>query len=666
MLKTLRRWWQYRTGQTATPFDGEAPYYVFSLLFHVILVAALASVVYYTPGRPLMVLEREPETQVVEEIELTELAISDLPQEEIGDLGESIDEGLKNEAQTIAVQPLSPLMDQQLIDDFGSTFAPDADSMLAAEEANPSIVVTGTSGMGVSGATGAVDQITDEILRACDQGPVLAIWLFDQSASLQPQRQEIQQRFDRVYRELDTILAFTEESKPLKSAPLLTQVYQYGSGLKSLLEKPSRDVDAILSTFGQIQDDDAGIERSFAAIAQALTDHKNYLRDSTFSDKRKIMLLVVTDEVGDDRDLMDQTIDMCRRAAAPVYVIGVPAPFGSQQVRFKWVDPDPDYNQDPQWATLDQGPETLLPERIQLGFFGMPDDDLETMDSGFGPFALSRLAVETGGIYFTVHPNRQISGRRVTAWETSPYASHINYFFDPVVMQRYRPEYVNLDRYQKGLKQNPCREALVRASLQSSVGALVTPGLRFPKLDEAEFVNSLSQAQRAAALLEPQIEQLYAILVVGETSRERELVPRWRAGYDLAMGRVLAAKVRTEAYNAMLAAAKTRLKFADPKNNTWELKGANTIEVGSRLENLADKATMYLTRVVQEHPHTPWAKLAERELSIPLGWEWRESFTEPPRPPAMEDNNNNNNIPNPNDDQAMMLERKPRRSPPRL
>ena len=134
----------------------------------------------------------------------------------------------------------------------------------------------------------------------------------------------------------------------------------------------------------------------------------------------------------------------------------------------------------------------------------------------------------------------------------------------------------------------------------------------------------------------------------------------------MAMGRVLAAKVRTEAYNAMLAAAKTRLKFEDPKNNTWQLKAADSIEVGSRLANMAEKATMYLQRVVAEHPRTPWSMLAERELSTPLGWTWEESYTEPPRPPDMTANNNNNNIPNPNDDQAMMLQRKPRRAPPRL
>lgn len=666
MLKPLRRWWQYHTGQATTPFDGEAPYYLFSMAFHIVLLLALGSIFFSTPGRPMMTLERDPDVAVIEEIELTELSISDLPQEEIGDLGEAMDEGLRSEAETIAFQPLAPVVDHQWLDDFGSTFAPDMDLMLAAEDANPNIVARGTSGVGVTGATGAIDQITDEILRSCDQGPVLAIWLFDQSASLQPQRQEIKRRFDRVYRELDEILGFADPEAPLDSAPLLTQVYQYASGLGKLLEKPSRDIDEILSTFDRIQDDNAGLERTFAAIAQAVNDHRNYLRDSSLSDKRRIMLLVVTDEIGDDRDLMDQTIDICRRAVAPVYVIGVPAPFGRDKVRFKWVDPDPEFDQSPQWATLDQGPETLLPERLKLGFFGMPDDDLDIMDSGFGPFSLSRLAVETGGIYFTVHPDRETTNRRVDAWNISPYAAHLSYFFDPLVMQRYRPDYGNLDRYQKVLKQNACREALVRASMQSNVGALVTPGLRFPKLDEAAFVNAVSQAQRSAALLEPQIEQLYAILAQGETAREREVVPRWRAGYDLAMGRVLAAKVRTEAYNAMLAAAKTRLKFEDPKNNTWQLKAADSIEVGSRLANMAEKATMYLQRVVAEHPRTPWSMLAERELSTPLGWTWEESYTEPPRPPEMNANNNNNNIPNPNDDQAMMLQRKPRRAPPRL
>jgi hypothetical protein len=33
---------------------------------------------------------------------------------------------------------------------------------------------------------------------------------------------------------------------------------------------------------------------------------------------------------------------------------------------------------------------------------------------------------------------------------------------------------------------------------------------------------------------------------------------------------------------------------------------------------------MYLNRVIKEHPGTPWAYLAHRELTTPLGWKWTE------------------------------------------
>jgi len=70
----------------------------------------------------------------------------------------------------------------------------------------------------------------------------------------------------------------------------------------------------------------------------------------------------------------------------------------------------------------------------------------------------------------------------------------------------------------------------------------------------------LSEAQQAAALLEPRINALYQILQHGEADRDKETVMRWQAGYDLAMGRTLAIKVRTETYNAMLAAANEALQ----------------------------------------------------------------------------------------------------------
>jgi hypothetical protein len=31
-----------------------------------------------------------------------------------------------------------------------------------------------------------------------------------------------------------------------------------------------------------------------------------------------------------------------------------------------------------------------------------------------------------------------------------------------------------------------------------------------------------------------------------------------------------------------------------------------------------------LQRVIDEHPNTPWAMMADRELQTPIGWKWTE------------------------------------------
>ena len=61
------------------------------------------------------------------------------------------------------------------------------------------------------------------------------------------------------------------------------------------------------------------------------------------------------------------------------------------------VDPDPRYNQEPQRPTLNQGPESFWPERLKIGYTGRRHHE-EPLDSGFGPFSLTRLAVSTGGL----------------------------------------------------------------------------------------------------------------------------------------------------------------------------------------------------------------------------------------------------------------------------
>jgi hypothetical protein len=206
--------------------------------------------------------------------------------------------------------------------------------------------------------------------------------------------------------------------------------------------------------------------------------------------------------------------------------------------------------------------------------------------------------------------------------------------------------------------------ALVEAARRSAITPMENPRYRFVKSSEAEFANALSEAQKDAALLEPKIDNLYQVLAVGEADRAKETNVRWQAGYDLAIGRVLAVKVRTEAYNAMLAQAKTGLKFKNEKNNTWVLEPADAISVGSQLEKLAQKSKMYLQRVVDEHPGTPWALLAKRELENPVGWQWKEEFTDV-SPPRMGDGNGNP-APPANDALRMIPKGPPKRGVPKL
>jgi hypothetical protein len=113
-----------------------------------------------------------------------------------------------------------------------------------------------------------------------------------------------------------------------------------------------------------------------------------------------------------------------------------------------------------------------------------------------------------------------------------------------------------------------------------------------------------------------------------DSDRDRVTTPRWQAGFDLAIGRALAVKVRTEGYNAMLAEAKQGLRFQNLQSDTWVLLPSESVTASSALSKDSSSAHNYLQRVLDEHQGTRWALLAERELSEPLVCQWYEEFTD--------------------------------------
>jgi hypothetical protein len=100
------------------------------------------------------------------------------------------------------------------------------------------------------------------------------------------------------------------------------------------------------------------------------------------------------------------------------------------------------------------------------------------------------------------------------------------------------------------------------------------------------------------------------------------------------MGRALAMKVRALGYNQMLADMKVHPKpFQKKDSNEWQIAPSKTINAGQATKKIERQAMTYLKRVMDEHPDTPWALLAEREITIPMGWEWKE-FNNPRLMPA--------------------------------
>jgi hypothetical protein len=662
-LSRLRQWRPLGGRLEESPWDGDTPSWLASLGVHLAVLACLALIGVVGPrATESMTLLTGPEMPEDLMAMSQEFSYSSEPQEGIGAAGAGNPDALSSAAPALSLTPTLP---SQPID-LPSAEQPLANERIEMQEeirvaTGPrfaeNLAIKGAAGVGVAGATGAIDRITQEILLSLEERKTLVVWLFDQSASLAHQRAEINKRFDRIYEEIGVIEASGNPAfKKHDDKPLLTSVVAFGQKVSFLTSKPTDDLEEIKAAVEGIKTDESGEERTFAAVRETVERYRQFRTQG-----RNLRLVIFTDEAGDDDESeLDRAVAACRRYDVPVYVVGVPAPFGRRDVLVKYVDPDPKFDQTPQWLPVRQGPESLQPELVKIG----SEESDAPIDSGFGPYSLTRLCVASNGIFFAVRPDRE-PGRPTRRRDVEPYSAFLRYSFEPDIMRAYQPDYISVKEYTRLLTENKARTALVQAARASWVTPMERPQLVFPKVNDADLANRLSQAQRTAAILEPKINQLYEILKQGEKDRARLTKARWQAGYDLSMGRVLAVLVRTESYNAMLAKAKQGMKFTDAKNDTWRLVPAGEISVGSRLEKLAESAKTYLERVASEHPKTPWALLAENELKEPFGWSWQESYTGVNAPRQVAAGNNNRPRP-PQNDKAKMLPRPEKRPAPKL
>lgn len=469
---------------------------------------------------------------------------------------------------------------------------------------------TPSSGWSLSSSE-AADRATSIVQDSAEFAPTLVVWLIDTSPSSMQWGGDIHAAVRDFYAQ-----PTTKSESDDDDARLQTAIVTFGQSVDFAVE-PTGDNQEVVKALDALRLDDSGREVTFEAIQQAL---KKYLPIRR-RDRREVVLIVISDEAGDDWEMVDELIETPRKYALPIYAIGVPAPFGRTAALDDSIEGDDvPSGGDGTMPLILQGPESRGVERIRLKFAGY-NDDFELMDSGFGPFGLERLCRASGGAFLAVRGyNSRALGMRRLRWPTGGTLR-----FEPDTMRRYLPDQVDQAGYDALIQQNPARRAIWQAARLGEVEILLDPQLHFVKRDEAAMKQQLDKAQQAAAKVAPAVDQLYEVLREGARARAELRGPRWQAGFDLAFGRVCAAKARIDGYNAMLAGLKRGRKFEKPTSTTWILEASDEIEASSSLRNLAQRGTAHLQRVLDEHPGTPWAAVAEYELKTPVGWKWTES-----------------------------------------
>ena len=467
------------------------------------------------------------------------------------------------------------------------------------------VSIRGNGAETVGGVDGAVDRIATEIIRHLEQGPTLVVWAFDASGSLLAERQRLSKHIENIYAHIKQL----DASSLAADSGLLTMVVAFGEGRKPMFPKPTDELSEVLTAIGEVPQDETGVESTFTTVAEIVNKWGRF--KGAHNHPYRTMVIVVTDEVGDDEARLEDAIAVCRRAKVPVYVLGSQAVFGRTHNYVTYVNPKTkvvSYN-----VPVRQGPESILPEQIQLPFW-YGGEQFRVLESGFGPYALSRLAAETGGIYF------------VTRFDTRRMG------FDPARMREYRPDWIPRERYEKQIANSPLRQAVLTAAQITQQRLPGMPGLGFPPADAPEFKDVMANNQAIADRTAYTVDEALEPIKRAFKYREREPSRRWQAHYDLIRGRLLAMKVRCFEYNWACARMKKEPpKFTNPRSNAWRLEPDTAIQFSKNAAAAAREAESVLRRVVEDHPATPWALLAQRELKYPLGFKWVETYVPPIR-----------------------------------
>ncbi len=484
--------------------------------------------------------------------------------------------------------------------------------------------IKGEPGAVVEGYGAAMSRLTQELIRLMRQQKVHVVWLFDESDSMKDDREEIRQQFHKVYEELK-IAQKQDKKLQAKDHTLLTTILSYGSGIHTQTPRPTPDIPTIQKAIDQVPVDTTGEENLFQSV-MAVCDKYG---PAANKQRRKLVIVILTDEAGDDGVNVEETIAKVKQYKCPVYLMGREAIFGYPYARQLWRDPK--YNL-PHWIRVHRGPETAFPEALQ--FDGL-HSRWDAFSSGFGCYEEVRLARESGGIYFMLPGDEENL--------TGPGA-HLNRKFEFLAMKQYQPLLLSRREYDAARKKSKFRTTI--AEVIAVLNPLVDKKLEMreiwyafePEKFRPQGLENASKALRAFGMLNEAVKRLESI----KSLRDKEDSMRWRAAYDLCYAQCLAYRVRL--FQFMLAIdshIKNPPKPMNPKSNRWNVRRTKKMLEPDEKQIKATKVDMkelnkqlelakaQFNYVKKKHPGTPWAQRANWDLNQGFGMYFQDVFRDP-------------------------------------
>ena len=254
----------------------------------------------------------------------------------------------------------------------------------------------------------------------------------------------------------------------------------------------------------------------------------------------------------------------------------------------------------------------------------------DAFSSGFGPYEQTRLARETGGIFFML-PSMDTS---IVRGEKRRYELE--------AMRNYRPDLrarieVLADRDEIPLRMLLWQIITDLNPYSPQAKDVVEIRHTFSRRPD-EFQKQVNVEIRKSLILLKYFGLAHEEFEKNLVFREKEPDPRWQANFDLMHAQLIAYQARIYEYGAALEDFMRHpqvVPLQKPPNLTlvhWDIS-THGKTLTQESQSYIERASQLFNKLIEDHPGTPWAERARWELRRGFGVKLVPDY-DPPHPPA--------------------------------